>query len=266
MRKKIILSLLGFGILIGALTGCGSSTATEDGVETVKVGTMGTYEPFSFQDEAGNLTGYDIEVLREVEKRVDGVKFEFIASPWDSLFIGLDADKFQVLANQITSNEEREARYLLTDNSYFADITQPIVRGDDDSIKSIADLKGKKVGTTVGDSHTRALEEYNKANGNEIIIEYYDADINSVLQDLVNGRIDATVNNPIMAKKKADVLGLNIKFISESLVEDPALFIVKKDEKGKALKEKIDTALLAIKEDGTLSKLSIEWFGEDYTK
>ena len=227
---------------------------------------MGTYELFSFQDENGNLTGYDIEVLREVEKRIEGVKFEFIASPWDTLFIGLDADKFQLLANQITSNPERETKYLLTDNSYFADITQPIVRGDDTSIKSLADLKGKKVGTTVGDSHTRALEDYNAANGNAIQIEYYETDINGVLQDLVNGRIDATVNNPIMAKKKAEVLGLNIKAINENLVENPSLFIMKKDEAGKALKEKIDTALQAIKADGTLSKLSIEWFGEDYTK
>ena len=82
----------------------------------------------------------------------------------------------------------------------------------------------------------------------------------------MNGRIDATVNNPIMAKKKAEVLDLNIKAINENLVENPSLLIMKKDEAGKALKEKIETALQAIKADGTLSKLSIEWFGEDYTK
>ena len=148
MIKKIVLGIVSFGILIGLVTGCSNSSEAVNGDKIVKVGTMGTCEPFSFQDANGNLTGYDIEVLREVEKRIEGVKFDFIASPWDTLFIGLDADKFQLLANQITSNPEREAKYLLTDNSYFADITQPIVRGDDTSINSLADLKGKKVGTT----------------------------------------------------------------------------------------------------------------------
>jgi len=85
---------------------------------TVKVGTMGTYEPFTYTDDDGRLTGYDIEVLRLIESVDPTLKFDFQTAPWDALFPGLDSDKYQILANQITSNPDREAKYLLTDNTY----------------------------------------------------------------------------------------------------------------------------------------------------
>jgi ABC-type amino acid transport substrate-binding protein len=94
--------------------GTDSSTAQDTSTtETIKVGTMGTYNPFSYEDENGNLTGYDLEVLRLLEKQDPSLKFEFVAAPWDSLFVGLDSDKFQMLANQITSNTDRVANITL---------------------------------------------------------------------------------------------------------------------------------------------------------
>lgn len=268
-----ILSVLGLLTLVAA-TGCtpaeNTNAATESGkaiaTQTIKVGTMGTYEPFTFHDTDGKLTGYDIEVLREIDKRLPEYEFEYIAGPWDSLFVGLDADRFQLLANQITSNPDRVARYLLTDNSYFADISQPIVRADEQRIKTLADLDGKAVAVTVGDSHARVLEEYNATHGNKISIKYYESDVNPVLQDLVNGRIDATINNPIMARKKADTMGLAIKAINVSLIKSPTHYIMKQDAAGQKLKQAIDQALTEMKADGSLSRLSQEWFGQDYTE
>lgn len=254
-------------ILVGiTLVACGNQSEEERGQQVVNVGTMGTYEPFSFYDEDDLLTGYDIEVLRAAEAYMPNVTFEFQSGPWDTLFPGLDADTYQLLANQLTSNSDREAKYEITTESYFYDITQPIVRADNTTIASLADLAGKTVGVTVGDSHTRALEEYNEAHGGTITIKYYEADITSVLEDLVNGRIDATVNNPIMAKRKADTLGLQIKVIDDTLTKAPAVFVMKKGEAGETLRKQLDEALTKMKEDGTLSKLSKAWFGSDYTK
>ena len=268
MKNKLyaIFFALSLGLL---LNGCDNSASSANdsvpAVKIIKVGTMGTYEPFSYHDKNGRITGFDLELLRLLEKYLVGVKFEFHAGPWDTLFPGLDTDTFQLIANQITSTPERLKKYLLTDNHYFSGGTNPIVRADDDRIKSMADLAGKRVGTTVGDAHTSALEDYNKAHGNKINIVYYESDSSAILQDIINGRVDATVNNPIMAARKAKSMGLNIKPVDDVLVQAPIFFIMKNDAQGKALKEQLDQALLEVKKDGSLAKLSLEWFGKDYT-
>ena len=234
--------------------------------QVIKVGTMGTYEPFTYVDDAGKLTGYDIEVLRLIEKTDPTIKFDFVTGPWDSLFPGLDADKFQILANQITSNPDRAAKYLLTENSYALCVSQLIVKSGRTDIQTLNDLKGKKIGTTVGDSFTRVLEDWNAANGDILDIVYYEEDITTILQDIVNGRIDATLNDPIMAAAKAKAQNLAVEPVGERVNAEPTYFILKKDDDGEALKIKLDNALTKIKEDGSLSKLSIDFFGVDYSK
>jgi len=285
--KKLTVSLSALLFVVtAALTGCtntaspqaadptspspsaqpGSTTVSGGAELNIKVGTMGTYEPFSYVDENGTLTGYDIEVLRLIEKTDPTLHFEFIAGPWDSLFPGLDSDKFQLLANQITSNPDREAKYNLTDNTYAVCVSQLIVKKGRTDIQSLSDLKDKKIGTTVGDSFTRILEDWNSENGNILNIVYYEEDVTTVLQDIVNDRIDATLNDPIMAMAKAEAQNLSVEPVGERIAEQPVHFISKKDETGTLIKGKLDAALSIIKADGSLSQLSIDWFGVDYSK
>jgi L-cystine transport system substrate-binding protein len=87
-----------------------------------------------------------------------------------------------------------------------------------------------------------------------------------LLQDIVNGRIDATLNDPIMAVAKAKAQNLEVEPVGERVAADPTYFIMKKDAAGEEIKKKIDAALTKLKEDGSLSKLSIDWFGTDYSK
>ncbi len=268
--KRILSAVLVLALALG-LAACGASKeeAKSDStkeVDVINVGTMGTYNPFSYTDESGNLTGYDLEVLREIEKVDSSLKFNFIAGPWDSLFVGLDADKFQMLANQITSNPDREANYYLTKNQYFTCVSQIIVKKGRTDIQSLEDLKGKTIGLTVGDSFTRLVEDWNAAHGNILTIKYYEQDIATILEDIESGRIDATVNDPIMAKDKAKVQGLSIDVVGERIAADPTYFIFKKDEKGAELRDRVDAALTKLIESGRLSELSKEWFDEDYTK
>ena len=230
------------------------------------MGTMGTYSPYSYVDESGKLTGYDLEVLRKVEVVDPSLHFEFIAGPWDSLFVGLDSDKFQLIANQITSTEEREEKYYLTENSYYICVDQLIVKAGRKDIASFEDLVGKKLGLTVGDGHNQVAEKWNEENGNSLTINYYEEDITTILQEIENGRIDATVNDPAVAESKAETQGLEVEAAGEWLSQSPTHFIFKQDEKGKELRDKIDAALTKLQDGGELSKLSEEWFGADYTR
>ena len=85
----------------------------ESGV--LRVGTEGTYSPFTFHDPQTNeLTGYDVEVVTAVAEQL-GVEAEFSETQFDAIFAGLEAGRYDVIANQVTINEERQAKYDLSD-------------------------------------------------------------------------------------------------------------------------------------------------------
>ena len=164
LQKAVILFLL----LCTVLTGCtsqknssssnGSSARKDKGVRKVIIGTEGTYQPFNYKDEKNQLTGYDIDVVKEIDKRLDDVEFGYVAAQWDSLFLGLESRKYDMIADQISKDEEREGKYSFPDNSYFNSVASLIVRDDNDIIKTMDDLKGRKVGVSVGTTFAQILE------------------------------------------------------------------------------------------------------------
>lgn len=272
-NKKATVITITISVIGILLSSCGAQKTdnkqtnnNDTNIKIIKVGTMGTYNPFSYQDENGQLTGYDIEVLREIDERIDDIELEFVPTPWDSMFLGLESDKYQIVANQISKNPEREEKYSFSSNSYFASTSTIIVKKGRKGITSLDDLKGLKVGTAVGDSFTKILEDYNLENDNALELKYYDGNVTTVLQDLEAGRIDAYLNDPIMVNQNVKKLGLDVEPTGDPVQVSPAYFVFRKDAQGEELKEKIDDALSNMKEDGTLSDISVQWFEDDYTK
>lgn len=268
MKKKTLISILFSLLLLSVLAGCARETddsTTQASGETVRVGTEGTYKPFNFRDENGNLTGYDIDVLKEVDRRLEDLSFEFVAAQWDSLFLGLEAGKYDMVADELTKTPERTERYLFSENSYFSAQTYIIVREEDNTIHSMDDLEGKKVGVSVGTLYANILEDYNADNGNALNISYYEGNITSIFQDLEAGRIDVAMNDKLILEDAKKTLGLKIKTAGEPVNVSPAYFMFPKTEKGELLKNKIDRALEDMIEDGTLSRISTTWFEEDLT-
>ncbi len=90
---------------------------------------------------SGQLVGYDVDIAKAVGDKL-GVKVEFVETPWDSMFAALEANRFDIVANQVTINAERKAKYDLSD-PYAIGEGVIVTRADDNSIKSLADLKGK---------------------------------------------------------------------------------------------------------------------------
>ncbi len=233
---------------------------------TIQVGTMGTYSPFSYYDENDNITGYDIEVLKLVEETDPSLHFEFTSGAWESLYPGLDSGIYDVLANQIVASDARREKYAFSEYAYFTSISQLIVGGDRDDINSLEDLEGLTVGLTVGDTWFNSnIEDYNAEHGDVIKIEYYQDDITVILQDIVNGRIDATVNDLAVAVSKAAIQGLNVKPVGERLKAAPVNLAFRQDDDSIAIRDRIDAVLAQLLESGALAQLSIDWFGADYT-
>jgi ABC-type amino acid transport substrate-binding protein len=249
-------------ILSLAIAGVAGAAAPQ----VITVGTEGVYAPFTFTDEKGQLTGYDVEVVREIAKRV-GLQVKFLPTPWDGMFLGLEAKKFDLIANQIGKNPEREKKYLFSDD-YLVSGAQIIVRGDRaGAFKGLDSLAGLKVGTGIGSNYSKLLEEWNAKGGKPPIdIKYTEGNITTVLQDIVARRLDATVNDRLTVGYNVKQLKLPLKIVGEPIALVPSHFVTRKDAEGEALVKKLDEGLAQLKKDGTLVRLSQKWFGADYTK
>jgi len=269
MKKYIALGVA--ALLTVGFVGCSPKEKKEEAkvaekkVETIYVGTQNDYPPFCFVDAKGVLSGYDVEVIKTLNEKLPQYKFEFVAGAWDSIFLSLESEKTQIVADQIAKNAERTQKYLFSDESYFRAETVIIVKEGDGNIKTIDDLVGKNVGGLVGDSYTQLLEEYNKSHDNKINIKYTDSSAQaSIYRDVESGRLDAYVNDPIMSKANIKEQGLKLKIIEAPLQFDTIALVFKKDARGEALKKAIDPVLKGLKADGTLAKLSKKWTDGEY--
>ena len=269
-RRLAAVSLVAIGAL--ALTACGDATTSEgDGSDSstgdeyslVKAGTLtvateGTYRPFSFHEGGGTgaLVGYDIEIIEAIADRLD-LEIEFQETQWDAIFAGLDAGRFDLIANQVTINDEREANYILSE-PYTVSHGVIVVPGDDDSINSFEDLEGK----TTAQSLTSNWYELATASGAKVEpIEGWA----QAVQLLQQGRVDATINDELTFldyEKNEGPTGLRIAAETEDAGEQAFAFTKEKQ----ALAEAIDGALAELRADGTLAEISDKYFGADVTE
>ncbi|WCM55297.1 amino acid ABC transporter substrate-binding protein [Microbacterium sp. EF45047] len=253
-----------------ALAGCGgssepSSTADAGGDDfglvtpgTLTVATEGTYRPFSYHEDGGtgDLVGYDVEIIEAVAEKLD-LEIEFKETQWDAIFAGLDAGRFDLIANQVTINEEREANYLFSE-PYTVSPGVIVTLEDDDSISSFDDLKGK---TTAQSLTSNWYDLAVESGANVEAVEGW-AQAVALLQQ---GRVDATINDKLtyLDYEKTDgPTGLKIAAETEEAGEQA--FVFTKDKK--ALVEAIDGALEELRADGTLAEISEKYFGADVTQ
>lgn len=239
---------------------------TKSGDNVILVGTQNDYPPFAYADENNELTGYDVDVLTEIGERLDGYTIDFVATPWDSIFLALESNNIQAVADQVAVTPEREEKYLFSDESYFSAETVIVVKSDSGEVQSLQDLEGKKVGALAGDSYTLMLEEYNETEAVEEIELIYSESGNpsEILQSIQSGRLDAYVNDPIMIHEVIEKYDLDLDVVGQPIVNDQISVVFKKNEQGEELKALFDPIIKEMKEDGTLAELSKKWTGGEY--
>lgn len=266
--KKISLIISTLLIATVGLVGCTSNSKKEAGAENktllakiqsegkIRIGTEGTYAPFTFHDTAGKLTGFDVEVAEEVAKRL-GVKAEFVETKWDGMIAGLDAKRFDMVANEVTITPERKEKFDLSD-PYIVSKAVLIVGSDNNTIKKFSDLKGKKSAQSL----TSNLAKIAKANG--ATLEPVDG-FNQGIDLLTSKRVDAVINDSLsfldLKKQKPD---LAVKIVDEEKNVDSNAFIFNKSNK--ELVDAVNKSLADMKSDGTYLKISEKWFGTDVSK
>ncbi|MFD1776420.1 amino acid ABC transporter substrate-binding protein [Paenibacillus rhizophilus] len=222
----------------------------------LRIGTEGTYAPFTYHDASGKLTGFDVEIAEEVAKRL-GVKAEFVETQWDGIFAGMDAKRFDAIFNEVSITDERKVKYDFSD-PYIVSKAVLIVKSDNNTIQSFADLKGKKAAQSL----TSNLADIARENGAEIVST---EGFNQAIDLLTSGRVDATVNDGLsyldLKKQKPDA---PIKKVDEQAngSQSAAAFLKGNDELVKA----VNDALASMKSDGTYLKISEKYFGQDVSQ
>ena len=203
-------------------------------------------------------------VLQEIDNRLPQYEFQIENMELANISVALDAKKVSIGSQQFEKNPEREKKYLFT-NEGFASYNKRLVykKGRDD-IHSIDDLVGKKVSAGQGSNTAAILETYNAEHDNKIDIVYSNgATSESIYDDVMNGRLDAIVATKKTFKKYNEAFGSGYDINEDSYFsESQAYFMLAQGEE--QLRDDMDTALKAMKEDGTLTKLSIEYTGSDY--
>ncbi len=237
------------------LGGAASATTTEQDGPVLRVGTEGTYPPFTFRDpDTDELTGYDIEVIEAVADRA-GWRLEFVETQFDAIFPALDAGRVDVIANQVSINPEREARYALSE-PYTYSRGVIVTRSDDDSIQSLSDLEGK---TTAQSSTTNWAAIARDAGAKVEAVEGFA----QAAELLVQGRVDAIVNDNIAVLDYLATTGSDaVKIAADADQETSEQALVFRQDDA-ALRDEADRVLNSLREDGTLADISESYFGAD---
>lgn len=228
--------------------------AAEDIPDPLRVGTEGVYAPFSVK-KGDDFTGFDVEVMDEVGKRL-GVEVEYVATPWDSMFAALGSDRFDMVANQVTYNEERDELYDLSDP--YVDTGGVLVVAEDnpEGIETLSDLKGMRA----AENPTSSWAEVAEDNGAEVV--GVDA-MNEAMSALKEGRVDAIVNDKLAVRNYiATSPDPGVRVVHETEEKSQSVLAAKK---GSGYMPAVNQALEEMEEDGTTQQIYDKYFSAEET-
>ena len=266
--KKIVKysSLAALGLVAaGVLAACSGGAKKEEAAskKEIIVATNASPKPFNYE-ENGELTGYEIELVRAIFKDSDKYDVKFEKTEWSGVFAGLDADRYQMAVNNISYTKERAEKYL-----YAAPTAKNpnvlVVKKDDSSIKSLDDIGGKSTEVVQGTTSAKQLEDYNKQHSdNPTVLNYTRADFQQIMGRLSDGQFDYKIFDKIGVETVIKNQGLdNLKVIE--LPSDQQPYVYPLLAKGQdELKTFVDERIKELYKDGTLEKLSKQFFGDTY--
>lgn len=278
MKKKLIWATALLVCAMLFVSACGTKETTEEEQKdvteklvsrdwevikeegTLKVATSGTYFPNSYHDEESNeLTGFEVEILREVANRL-GLEVEFTEMGVDGMLTSLNSEQIDIAALGIDRDGENADKYNFT-IPYKYSFGSMVVREEDNSgIEKLEDLKGKKAAGAATTSYMKVAEKF----GAELVI-YDNATNDQYLWDVANGRTDVVLNDyygQLMATEALPEIPVKVHDVFYNPSETNYAIKLGNDE----FTKQINAQLEAMHDDGTLSEISKQFYnGEDVT-
>lgn len=225
---------------------------------TIIVGLEGDWAPWSFVDDDDNLVGFDVEVAQAIAAKL-GVEAQIVPGEWDGLFAGMDAGRYDIVVNGVDVTPEREEKYDFAAPYAFIR-TALIVRGDNETIKTFEDLNGKTTANSIASTYMTLAEEYGATVSG---VDTLDETLTLVLQ----GRVDATLNAIVSyTDYMAQHPDANLKVVALTEEANNVAIPMRRGADTATLLAAINQAIAELHEDGTISELSMKYFGEDISK
>lgn len=263
--NKILKKIITIGIISATVIGAAGCSKSKDVMSKDKLvlGFDDTFVPMGFKDDNGQVTGFDIDLAKEVGKKI-GKEITFQPIDWSMKESELNSGKIDFIWNGYSITKEREDKVSFT--KPYLDNRQVIITLADSNIKSKADLKGVKVGAQ---NESSAVDAINKEA--ELLKSFKDSKIytfetnNDALSDLEAKRIDAVVADEILARYYINKKGADkYKILKEDFGSETYGVGIRKGDK--VLLDKVNKAFDDMKKDGTAKNISMKWFGEDLFK
>jgi cystine transport system substrate-binding protein len=224
----------------------------------LKVGMEGTYPPFGYRNDKGELTGYDVDVATALAAKM-GLKVEFVTGDFSGLIGGLQAGKFDVIANQIEISPKRKESLAFTQPYAYSALQLIQRKSDKNNYKSLADMNGKSLAVTLGSNYV----EYAKTFPGVVVKTY--PGTAEYMRDLMQERVDAAINDRLILPYLIKTSNLPLR--PGALLSGHELEIGIPFKKGNPQFEvAINSAMNSLRKDGTLKKISLKWFNSDVTQ
>lgn len=223
---------------------------------TLTVGTNAEYAPFDYLDENGNITGFDIDLIEAIAKSQD-IEIVWRDLPFDSLIGSMEAGDLDVIAAAIGPTSERKKSVDFSDVYYTG--SQSIICRKGNDIKTFKDLAGLKVAVLEGSTADLIASGENQDYGiveDAQVVRFKNA--SSAVMELLNGGVDATLIDSIMAENFCRQTEGLIQTVVKG-TENDSVFCVQKGNS--EMLTIINTGLAEIRENGTYDEIYEKYFG-----
>ena len=219
------------------------------------VGSSATYRPFAYENPNKEIVGYDVDIIKAVAQKA-GVPIKIVNTPWTGIFAALNNGDVDLIISGVTINDKRKQSYDFT-APYF-EARQLIAVPKDSSVKTLKDLAGKKVGVVNGSTGDDiASRQFGKTNSD--IRRFESTPV--VISELVNNGLDAAIgDNGVISFRAQD--HKQLKTVNDPSFPKEFFGIVVK-QGNKALLDKLNAGLAAVKADGSYAKIYKKWFNAD---
>ncbi|WP_332633774.1 transporter substrate-binding domain-containing protein [Halalkalibacter flavus] len=224
------------------------------------VGTSGTYSPITYYDENNELTGFDVELIREIGERL-GLEVEFSTMDFDGILPALRNGQIDIAANDFAITEERKETFdfVIPHKYSYGSI---IIRAEDvDKFESAYDLEGVKVALGSLTSNYAIFADNIGADG-----VAYDGGVEAILRDIINGNSDGYLNDRLVLHRTLEGFADDRLAVAEQVkyhTTESAIIMLKGNT---SLKERLDEVMQELLEDGTVARLSEQFLGEDVSQ
>lgn len=275
MKKKFISTIAIASIVLGLLTGCGSSASKVEeaqGPTKIVCGTTTGYYPFVFSDEGEDIKGYDIELIKAVFDKLPQYELEFALNDWDAILTGLDSGLYQISTECIFYSEERAEKYLFSEPIFY-DPVVAVTPSDYKDVHTFNDIAGESVPAGAGSIWAIAIEKYNNDYPDEQLnIDYAETDFFQVFSSAEAGNKILLTDYGMAAgiTSEADfnvrVQPIDADFLDKYMDSSYTYFLMSKyGDASTQLQKDVNAALAEVIADGTASELSKKYFGDDFT-